>query len=52
MISAYKKLYDNEEFRVSLIKNGLERAKCFSWKNTVKIMLDTIDKDLKKKKFL
>lgn len=41
-IEAYKKYYFNERLRSENSQKGLERAKQFSWKKCVDIMVDTI----------
>jgi len=46
-IKAFEDLYFNEELRKEYIKKGIERAKLFSWDNTVKMMSDKIIKVLK-----
>ena len=45
-IMAYEKYYFDKKYRDKMAKNGLERSKQFSWKNTVNIMIDTIIKDI------
>jgi len=41
-IKAFENLYFSEDLRKHYIKKGLERAKLFSWKKTVKKMSDVI----------
>lgn len=43
-ICAYKKYYYDEKFRLKMAAKGLERAKLFSWQNTVNVILDKISK--------
>ncbi len=41
MIKAYAKIYYDEIYRNELIEKSLERAKLFSWKNTVDVMVNS-----------
>ena len=46
LISAYEKMYFDESFRHECTRRGLERAKDFSWKKCVDIIVNTIGENL------
>jgi glycosyltransferase involved in cell wall biosynthesis len=46
MISAYERMYFDENFRQSCITKGLERAKSFSWKRCADKIVETIKESL------
>lgn len=41
-IVAYEKCYFDEKYRKKMASKGLMRAKSFSWKKTVKVIIDTV----------
>ena len=45
-IAAYEKYYMDEKYRSLMAKKGLARSKQFSWKNTVDVIIDSINKGL------
>jgi len=50
LVEAYEKLYYNDELRAEFSKKGLARAKLFSWKKCVDIMVTEILKNAKNQK--
>ena len=46
MVKALEKMYYDRNFRDECINKGLKRAKMFTWKKGIDVIVDTIKKDI------